>query len=300
MRTAPTILFLLVVSTALLAQSWCPPGAMWTYQFDGWGADYRMEYRYAGDTLFEGRMTKKSIWAVSGSMFGNPYHDTGTEYTAVEEDVVYGWAADWATGVPTWDTLYWFGAMPGDRWYPPGEDRSCPPNGMIEVLDTGSAEIGGLVLRRLLVGRLYGDDGDWGDSGYITERIGMTPRYPEVISCDAVIDYFFPYFVCYSDDQIQLPAGADCSISMGLPELKTEAPAFTLHPNPGNDWFQLPGLGAGKVELLVMDMQGRVVLDKRSVYDDELIGTTGLAAGSYMVELRTDGGQLHRLRWVKR
>lgn len=287
-----------MTSPALNAQSWCAPGAVWTYSYDGWGSDYRMEYRYTGDTLFEGRMAKKCVWTEDGLWMGGPHHATGVEYTAVAGDAILAWTRNWGTDEYAWDTLAWFGAMPGDRWYPPGEDRSCPPNGMIEVLDTGSVEIGGLVLRRLQVRRLYGDDGDWGNTGYITERIGMTPRYPEVISCDAVIDYFFPHFVCYSDDQVQLPAGVDCSISLGFAGQERNSGPVTTYPNPGTDGFRLSGIGASKAEGRIMDMQGRV-LESMSVVEGEHIGTAHLSGGNYVVEVRTDGVQVHRLRWVK-
>lgn len=73
-----------------------------------------------------------------------------------------------------------------------------------------------------------------------------------------------------------------------------------LHPNPGTTGFTLSGLRQGRAELRLLDMQGRVVLGNRSVQDGELVGTHDLAAGSYVVELRTNEGQVHRLRWVKR
>lgn len=79
-----------------------------------------------------------------------------------------------------------------------------------------------------------------------------------------------------------------------------ERPDLILWPNPGTDGFILGGLRQGRVELRLLDMQGRVVLGNRLVSEGEMIGTSDLAVGSYVVEVRTDGTPVHRLHWVKR
>src|SRR5690606_33003226 len=100
-------------------------------------------------------------------------------------------------------------------------------------------------------------EGNAGSLGYFTERVGMTPRYPFIFDCSLVIDYYFPYFICYSDNDIQSPSGEDCHLTLSISDGELLSTPIKIQPNPGSDFFQLTGLGDRPAQLRMMDLQGR-------------------------------------------
>ncbi|MBK8228914.1 MAG: hypothetical protein IPK70_17275 [Flavobacteriales bacterium] len=100
------------------AQNWCPPGATWTYYMQAsWGEGY-YDLLYAGDTLLGGELGQK-IYSSSNFYYvdiGTVMVDPPQYYitTRRDTDMVWWWEPD----LMVWDTLYNFGAIPGDRWLP--------------------------------------------------------------------------------------------------------------------------------------------------------------------------------------
>lgn len=279
------------------AQQWCPPGAVWTYHHDGWGVNYRTEYRYLNDTVMEGRVAHKALVTLEGTtMGGSPISSTGLEYTAAEDGVVWSWNNP--MGGAGWDTLYWFGAEVGDRWWPIGHAQDCPPHGMMEVLAKGDSLVQGISLATITVVTINENSEPISNPWTIIERIGMTPRHPFIDDCNLIIDYYFPHFVCYRDDEIQVPAGGDCFLTLGLSGAPSNSVALSIHPNPGTT-FQLTGLGDRPALLRVLDMQGRSVQDGIVATEQVLVDTGELLPGTYLVEVRTADGQHRMLRWLK-
>jgi hypothetical protein len=79
-----------------------------------------------------------------GPTFGGPPY---TSYTAValitrsDSEVVF------ALSGSVWDTLYWFGAEPGEHWFPAHiNDPTCAP---VTVEDTGTTVVDGVPLRTI-------------------------------------------------------------------------------------------------------------------------------------------------------
>lgn len=296
MRTFLLFLSLIAVFVAS-AQQWCPPGAVWTYHYDGWGANYRTEYRYLNDTVIEGRSARKALVTMEGiGSWGSPISTTGYEYTAAEDGVVWSWNT--TIGEAHWDTLYWFGAQVGERWWPIDHPQNCPPHGMIQVVAVGDSIIQGISLATLTVVIIDENSGPISDPWTIIERIGMTPRNPFIDDCNLIIDYYFPHFVCYSDDEIKVPAGGDCFLTLGVSDLSASSVALGLHPNPGTT-FQLTGLGKGPALLRLLDIQGRSVLEGDLATEQISVDTDGLRPGAYLVEVRTADGRYGMLRWLK-
>lgn len=95
--------------------------------------------------------------------------------------------------------------------------------------------------------------------------------------------------------------GTDCVCAgdLGTGISPNQGSGLSLYPNPGANGFALRGLMEGMGVVHVLDMQGRTVLGGMAVSKGEWVGTAALAKGSYVVEVRTSDGQLHRLRWVK-
>lgn len=295
----PSTLVILMIPTLLSAQSWCPPRAVWTYRYDGWGVDYRAEHRHVGDTLLDGRAAfKVQVTELGTTNGGAPIAGTWMEYTAFSDEVV--WVYDALAEPPNWDTLYWFGAQTGDRWWPPGQATDCAPLGMLEVQATDVIEIDGPPLRTWSVATLGEDGTPMTDVVQLVERIGMTPRIPHLSSCGGSIDYFFPHFVCYSDQDIQVPSGTDCSLALSTTVAPHPGTTITLYPNPGLNGFALVGFLDGPINVRISDLLGRVVADGLRAMPEEEVLLPQLAPGCYCVELTTRTGQRHGMRWVKK
>lgn len=146
----------LCCTTAVCAQSWCPPGATWTYTYTNWWTiDGVAQFTYEQDTLINGVPAQVLSFHIEGLNMGGP--DTlefPPVYTTVDGDLVRILTA---TG---FDTLYWFGAVPGDQWGITMPDGSLS-FGEVLVTDTGTRVIDGIPLRYLVTG-----------TDTITERLG--------------------------------------------------------------------------------------------------------------------------------
>ncbi|KOS06175.1 hypothetical protein AM493_09130 [Flavobacterium akiainvivens] len=68
-----------------------------------------------------------------------------------------------------------------------------------------------------------------------------------------------------------------------------EAPAFTIHPNPATDIINI-ALPAGSCAAQLYNLQGQLVLNQPREGFTGSISLSGLAAGSYILNLATDSG----------
>jgi hypothetical protein len=282
---------------AVSAQQWCPPGAVWVYRYDGWGVDFRHEYRYVGDTIVDGFLSKHVLVTSQGSGPGGiPVDGQFSEVTRADDGVVWIWNDPFSG--QGWDTLYWFGAQVGDRWWPPGHTQECPPHGMLEVVAVGQTTISGITLQQLTVVTIHEEGWPITPQFQIIERIGMTPRTPELFICGGAIDYYFPHFICYGDQDFQVPEGDKCQLTLGFPEPVARSSSITIHPNPGTT-FQLTGLGGRSTLLRLLDMQGRVVREGVMASEDQPMDPGDLRPGTYLVEVWLSDGRREVLRWVR-
>ncbi|MBL7985810.1 MAG: hypothetical protein JNM91_12465, partial [Flavobacteriales bacterium] len=143
---------LFIVSSKSEGQVWCPPGAVWNYNIQSFMVEGCETRTYAGDTLLDGRSAQHiHVDKIVMNYLSMTLDTLETDfYTSQQDGVVLAWNT--LGGNTGWDTLYWFSAVPGDRWYPPGADDFCTgqePWGMLEVGDTGSVIASGLPLRYL-------------------------------------------------------------------------------------------------------------------------------------------------------
>lgn len=268
-------------SLALQAQSWCPPGATWTYNADmALSGFQRMTYTH--DTIIAGH-TAHVIdrypaiqYPLPPPDFGytEPYidHTPVAAITQLEDDVVYIFSGT------DRDTLYWFGALPGDHWYPAFVDD--PTRQPLVVTDTSTTVVDGVPLRTLQV------------SGYtVMERIGST--WDMLLTCPNWLVDGPTGLRCYSDAEIEfsLVAG-ECELLMGVPE--AERSHIALYPNPGSERFviQLP---PGMHRIQVRDALGRVVFHAGAAGSRIEIDTSTWPSGLYLVHV--DGRPAQR--WVK-
>lgn len=283
---------LLLLATVLAfgshAQSWCPTGATWTFEYANilggyWGVQ-RVEY--VGDTIVGGYVAQElrqtHVVAPWGTTDYAPY-STPSFYTRYDEDIVYVW-----DGSSAYDTMVWYGAAPGDQWHAPG----WPDDGNIEltVLDTATVTIQGVPLRRLVVEPIPGWPVDT-----LYERIGFMQFYLDGRTW-FILDMPWNGLMCYSDQDIEYTATGveDCGLTLSAPDAANATPT-RIFPNPGTDQFTL-AVSPGARMIEVTDATGCVVIRQSITGDRPMVRTNQLAVGLYFV--RVEGSSMP-VRWMK-
>lgn len=296
MEKSSVAVLLSLLYTTLSAQNWCPPGATWTYGLQAsWGEGY-YELTYVGDTLLGG-LIGQNINSRQHFYFNDVdsvIDGQSIYYTTTRRDTDIVWW--WEPTLLTWDTLYWFGAVQGEKWLPPNYVGVCPPNEWIEVVDTGTAIISGVSLR-------YCDIMQAGefDSAYsrITERLGWEWEmniWPPCAYLEGPLG-----LRCYSDAQISWSDpdwSYGCHSIVGMDHIGQAGMPIPF-PDPGSDHFALD-LRNGLRSIELYDMSGAPVLREQLMGDVARVTTTTLAQGMYMYRLRSDDGKtVSQGKWIK-
>lgn len=286
-----SLLSLLLLPLLACAQSWCPPGATWTHEYaDVMGGYFGVQrVEYVGDTILGGytaqRLQQTHVVAPWGTTNYSAY-TTFPLFTRYGNDVVFIW-----DGVSVYDTLFWFGASPGDRWNAPGwpDDNDID----LTVLDTATVLVEGYPLRRLVVGFMQGWPVDT-----LYERIGFSHLYLNGWSW-FLLDMPWNGLMCYSDQDIDFVASGvtDCGYTLSLPNDPRILDASPF-PNPGTTHFTLD-LPTGPHTITLFDAMGRMVLEQRTADERPVIGTEHLPAGVYRITVRDERGAVMGATWVK-
>ncbi len=281
------LLFVLLALSTISgqAQSWCTPGATWTYNA-GMALAGFLRMTYTHDTLIGG-YTAQVIDRYSAIQYpqpppgptfsGPPY----ISYTPVELITRSDSEVVFILSGTVWDTLYWFGAVPGEHWFPAHvNDTTCAP---ITVVDTGTTVVGGVPLHWLRTT----------DDLTVMERVGST--WDMFMWCPNWLIDGPTGMRCYSDNEIsyQLTSGA-CEMLMGVNEASAIS-SLMIYPNPGTDHFSL-SLHPGSHTITLFDATGRVVHQQQIINERASVQTTDLPSGIYLVKV--DEGR-KPLRWVK-
>jgi hypothetical protein len=289
-RPYPIFLFVLLLSSAT-AQSWCPPGAEWTFHYaDVWTGTHGVQrVEYLGDTVVGGfsaqRLKETRVVAPWGSTNYSSISNSSI-FTRYESDVVHVW-----DGFNTYDTLFWFGAVPGDHWHAPFSD--VQEYTRLTVTDTSTVMVQGVPLRQFVV---QGPDG-W-DPDTLHERIGFSFLYLNGWSW-FLTDQPWSGLKCYRDDDLTYssPLAQGCDFTLGVAQERDGA-SFRVQPNPGTDHFTLdipPGLN----QITLFDAQGRQVLRQQLSEERPVISTAHLPSGIYHVHFTNGHGRTVSQRWLK-
>ncbi|MDX9749772.1 MAG: T9SS type A sorting domain-containing protein [Flavobacteriales bacterium] len=247
-------------------QMWCPPGAEWTHGYhavdwsNGITHEGTMVARYAGDTVVGGQVAQRieqDVYYEVVGADGQHHAPWPTAHTRTADGVVWWWNGE----DQQYDTLIWFGAVPGDRWTVPVQGD---PDLSYHVTDTATVLMQGVELRRLAVSLIYsGGEEPW---LYVTdtlyERIGSS-SYPALWPPHPFLDVLIISFRCYRDDGMAYtaPDVSDCAFDVGVDEaFSRDRPV--LAPNPGRDHVRL--LADGPHTITFTDMAGRTVLHART------------------------------------
>jgi hypothetical protein len=285
MRNAWLPLTLLPVLAS--AQSWCPPGAEWTYEYIDQmfnSGVHRIEH--TGDTLIDGHQAQRlTHWVHYGGGWGQPALQTAhwNDLFTYEENGVVFLKSDWFQG---FDTVMWFSAAPGDRWDAPGiEDWA------FVVLDTTTILLDGLPLRQLIVQM---EPQDLFPVDTLRERIGFQWFFINPVE-SMLIDGNYAGLRCYQDDELfhAMPNVSDCGYTMSV-QAGAQEPRASIFPNPGTDHFNV-ALPPGAHVIRLCDAIGRELLNLRALGPNVRVDTAIFLAGIYFIGVDDQRPE----RWVK-
>ena len=65
--------------------------------------------------------------------------------------------------------------------------------------------------------------------------------------------------------------------------------SFSIYPNPATDFMTI--LGSESSNMIIVDLQGRLVYSKKNISNQEIIQTASWQAGAYFVSLQRDGNR---------
>jgi hypothetical protein len=272
------------------AQTWCPPGAEWTFSYFtvDWGTGETAEgftkNQYIGDTLLDGQLAQiirgQRIYQVNGAgeWISSGY---GHLYTRYSDDVVYQRNA----ATLQFDTLLCYGLAPGGHWTLFGSD----PSWQFTVLDTATEEVDGVPLRRSIIQLAGGTGLVFVDT--LLERIGFTAWHtfgPGVI----LVDGTFQSFQCYRDTDLSFPdpGPEDCGFTAAMEEQATSM-GVMVFPNPGSDHLKLDPHGI-QGQFYLFDARGARMHVAAINGVPTQVNTSALPTGPYYYRMQDPMGRL--------
>jgi hypothetical protein len=256
-------------------------------------------YTYAGDTAVDGYTAQKITVEVHAHIVSPP-RDTvymqAPVLTRLEDGVLFRHRTPVMSELFDWDTLIWYGAVPGDQWQVLQPDDYFCDRRMV-VTDTGHVEVGGLSLRYVQTD--YPDEyGEVYYSPLFMERIGCV--YGTFLEeCGLPVLQPDTILRCYQDVDLfySVPNAPPCDLVAGT-GAEPGREAVALWPNPGADLMHVEANAAGKMEVRVLDAAGRAVLAGSSPNGSLGLSSTGLPPGIYWVEVRSATGR-QTVKWAK-
>ena len=285
-----TLLFVLgSVFIGAQAQTWCPPGAVWEYNWSG-GASTGCQVRtYVADTVIDGFDCQRIEVIDIFYDFISDEVDTieSLFHTRFENGVVFQ-----QIGVDLyWDTLYWFTAPVGSRWYPPGVGDGCGGlAGMVEVLSIQEQVVNGLGLEVRTLGQLGEDGMVMFEGPDMIERLGTALMS---IPHTCLFGDGFGSIVRYRDDLWEGFDSGETSNCDRFPNSLRELQGAQLHGlSFGADGrsltIQAPG-GSGGLYAM-HDLRGKTIQQGRYSGGGTPIGVGDLVPAMYLIRLTTSTG----------
>lgn len=282
----------------VVGQSWCPPGANWLYETgDSMVSSGIVQYTFAADTLVDGWSANRIAGLGYSVVSMGGQTDT---VSTTESDVLTrsngGLVLFWMADLQEWDTLYWFGAVPGDRWNP-GWD--CEDGAYVAVVDTGATMVEGIPLRTLDLEVWWNNDVVGGTT--IMERMGDVHGCIQLRSPCAIWESACE-FSCYRDNEIEgyPDPTATCRLNLGLGPLPAMAMGLSVWPVPFQDRLIVETAQVMRqAKARLVDLSGREVL--RVPYEGKRLEleAQGLPAGLYVLQLADGQGNRGQVPVVK-
>lgn len=299
--------FSLITVNTLHAQpdEWFTTGTTWTYNFQQAFTPgfHQAQFTVTEQTNFAGRDCAKVEYLGEGL---NPfsclavqppyylYESGDSVFYASENDGVFHLAYD-------------LGAAIGDTWeyvvpvIEPGVDGVYVDTFLAEVIDAGTVEIDGQILKSIALQYTYLGDGDAHTTlqgmgqVIVVERIGsltgfMVPvgDYTVVTACDG---QFGAVVQCYESESLSYlnPVFESCALSVADVQAND---GLKIFPNPTTGTLHLH-TEQPVASVRVVDYTGKVVLEA-GPHTAEL-SLESLASGIYLIRVQTDENMLSRV-----
>lgn len=291
-----TILLIMFDPGTAKAQNWAPDGAEWYYEYvHFWYMGY-IQIDVVGDTVIHDTtcriLEKRSV--IRNLEFDTTYYRyIGQEYMFSDDDRVYVYANN------RFYILYDFTSLPGDTLIIPQNDdllEWCDTIGRIVVTDTGSIELNGQLLRKLIVQPLEGTH--WAIYGEIIEKIGPVDSYmlPEPDWACVVDLYEGGRLRCYSDPDFGLYStgiSTECDYLVSVPE--EEETIFTIYPNPCSEVLNVL-LPDDKLiyTLSIYSPDGKKVMERSLKTDQNQIEVSHIKPGLYILIITDNRNTFYR------
>jgi hypothetical protein len=306
-----TLVSLWLLTTAAHAQTWCPPGAKWTYSYAWFFVHGDVTLRYSGDTVLAGQACKvlrKELLVKDGlNPNAPPLRDTyPSEYTYSDANRVYIY------GNGQFYTLYNFAAQPGDSWAlaPSALTGWCTQPGRIVVDSVGQQVVQGVMRRWFRAHPEFITAPAWGQlfgfRGRIYEGIGPVGGYmllqASTSQCGGTDPETGGDLLCYSATGIPTfypGSNQSCSTILASAERRAVQLGFSVYPNPSNGQLalRLPSdLSQSTVE--IHDLAGRCV-QQQPLPASHQLDVRHLPAGFYSIAVRQNGRTLATSRFVR-
>ncbi|MDO9511135.1 MAG: T9SS type A sorting domain-containing protein [Bacteroidales bacterium] len=252
-----------------LSQNWCDQGALWYYGYANVGGAGYVTIKYKNDTTIGGQtcqLLQKKLHYTDGSSGGTTVQVIGNAYTYFQDDVVF----TWDNLENDFDTLYYFGAKPGDIW-----NVSLSPQSQsnititAEALGRGNRNIDGQLYRWINV--QYQFVGNSAGTVYYSDTVYTKFGHTGTYMFPA--DWYYSLtdgneggaFRCYSDDITPLfnhnPL-ISCDYTTAIEEHSLSD--YSVFPNPFKDILRIEFRvnRSSAYDLKIISLKGDVVFQK--------------------------------------
>jgi len=293
------VLGVLLSPVVMNAQSWCPPGATWHYQYASAGPMLitygHVLFEVTGDTVIAGQPTRRIDRST------HTYNFDSLEPVSWVLQPIFTHASDGVAWIydpaaAAYDTLYHFNAVPGDHWKfaPLPAGYGCDTTSRMLVTDTGTTAIDGIPLRWLAVDvEFFVENLEFVQADTIYERLGGSFTYmlAKATCLFAVDGSEGGALRCYEDDEISYNrVDGPCDLVLGMYDLPI-IHSVDIFPNPCTTQATLNWPTGTPVEQFILtDASGRVVRQwkpRSATAAQHTINVDGLASGMYTLQVRT-------------
>lgn len=286
---------LLCVPLLVFGQSWCPPGAHWSYSLSTFGGGGFAHYMYEKDTVIDGTNCKKLLGysEIQSTVPGPPF----AQFTYESNDTVFFFL----DGI--FKPVYYFNAALGDTIEVPLLNQPCGDMLKIVVDSVSTLQVQGHNLRYYRA--TYDDSTTSPTSIHVVERFGtinegMIPK----AFCEGFGSTFMQTLGCYQDNTIseyQVTPGITCEyyFPTGIAENAALAASITLLPNPATASLSINTGNNSIKQYEVVNIEGRVLITGTLETRNILIDVSAFPTGIYLVKLQLQDGQYILKRFVK-
>ena len=258
------LLFLVLpfLSVTSYAQPWAHPGAVWHFSYMQMFSFGYIKIENTGDTTLLGNDCSILTKTQYGYYYPG-YMDTlplGKAYIYQSNNVVYFYRQH----LNVFDTLYHFGALPGDSWKV-RSDYIPYDSGYVHVDSITYEVYNGDTLKCLYVSPTPNSCMGWYAGTKIIERIGCINWYmlPEYIDCIMDGNEGGP-LRCYQDSafpQFIFDNQHPCDYVTALPEPRSLSETFSIFPNPASDKINVSfSQNSQGYKIRIVNMQGRLMM----------------------------------------